>query len=211
MYASRLRLQPVEERLPRKTEVRAIVVGRDAALVAPPDAGGVPVRLELGGELVRATRGRAAGKHDLAAHARGLGKQLCHLPGRGLLVVRDDQLDVPRLHGAPAASSRDRSIAASSAAANAAAPSRGGNHVSPTSPLLLREYATTRWSRITGGGTSRFPPSPLPRGNGDRVTVRRRRAPATAPSPPGSRSETLPGRRPARARGLRGSSCRPAT
>src|SRR5690348_15941751 len=192
MYASRLRLQPVEERLPRKTEVRAIVVGRDAALVAPPDAGGIPVRLELGGELVRATRGRAAGKHDLAAHARGLGKQLCHLPGRGLLVVRDDQLDVPRLHGAPAASSRDRSIAASSAAANAAAPSRGGNHVSPTSPLLLREYATTRWSRITGGRGPPGPPPPPPPPPRERGPRRAPRGPPPPPPPPRSRCRNAP-------------------
>ena len=100
-----------------ETEVRAIVVRGHAALVPPPDARAAPIRLELGGELVCATRSRAAGKRDLTPGASGLREQPGDSLRRGLFVVRDDQLGVPHSHGAPAASSRERSIAASSAAA----------------------------------------------------------------------------------------------
>src|SRR5919197_3055768 len=59
--------EPVEERLAGQPVVRALVVRRHAALVAPPGPCAAPVGLAERGELVRAARGRAAGERDLEA------------------------------------------------------------------------------------------------------------------------------------------------
>ncbi len=63
----------VEQRSLRQPVVRPLVLGWDAAVVAPPELGGAPVGPELGGELVRARRCRAAGERDVAVR---LGEQL---------------------------------------------------------------------------------------------------------------------------------------
>src|SRR5262249_51789094 len=108
---------PVEQRRLRHAVVRELVVRRDAALVSPPELGPAPVGLELGGDLVRAARGRAAGQDDAAACTRLFGEALGDEPGR-FLGVGDDG-DVDRAHS-PSASSRERSIAAWIALRNAA-------------------------------------------------------------------------------------------
>src|SRR5207249_6411219 len=115
-----LSVEPVEERPLGETEVRPVVVWRHAALVTPPDARAAPVLLQLGSELVRASRSRAAGECDLAPGARRLREQLGDSFRRRFFVVDHDKLGSPHPHGAPAASSRERSIAASCVAAKAA-------------------------------------------------------------------------------------------
>src|SRR5581483_3780761 len=97
--------------------VRALVVGRDAALVSPPELDAAPVGLELGGQLVGAARRRTTGEDDAPAGARLLGETLGDEGGRRLRVLDDD--DVDRAHP-PSASSRARSIAAWIALRNAA-------------------------------------------------------------------------------------------
>ena len=58
------RREVVEQLLAGEEVVRALVVRRDAALVAPPERGAAPVGLALGGELVGAARRLTAGEHD---------------------------------------------------------------------------------------------------------------------------------------------------
>src|SRR5581483_550850 len=64
VYGARRDREPVEERLLRHAEVRALVLGRDAALVSPPDVDAAPVGLELRRDLVRVLRRRASGEDD---------------------------------------------------------------------------------------------------------------------------------------------------
>src|SRR5690348_8801193 len=52
--------EPVEQRRLRHRVVRALVVGRHAALVSPPELDVAPVGLEPGRDLVRAAWGGAA-------------------------------------------------------------------------------------------------------------------------------------------------------
>ena len=54
VHLGRRRLEPVEQGLGREPVVRALVVGRDASLVAPPERDAAPVRLERCRQLVRA-------------------------------------------------------------------------------------------------------------------------------------------------------------
>src|SRR5207248_9582886 len=115
---------------------------------------------------VSPTRRRAAGERELLRGARGVGEQFGDAMRRGLGVVDHLDLDPASPHGAPAASSRERSIAASCAPAKAGAPSRGGNHVSPTSPLLSREFAATWPVADSFRGNLPVPPSPLHSGDG---------------------------------------------
>jgi hypothetical protein len=83
MYLGRLPLDAVEERPLDEQVVRALVVGRDAALVTPPEAGGTPVALEAGGQLVGRPGRIAAGQRDVRAGPGGLGEQ----DGRGALCL----------------------------------------------------------------------------------------------------------------------------
>src|SRR5205085_3437683 len=69
-------LDPIEERLAREAEVRALVVGRNGALVAPPDAGAAPIGLELCGKLVGTAWRRAAGERKLGPVTRRGREQL---------------------------------------------------------------------------------------------------------------------------------------
>ena len=108
----RRRLEPVEQRLAREPVVRALVVGRDAALVAPPERGRAPVGLALGGELVRAARRRAAGEHDRPPARAAAASSSATIDATSSASVDDDQLDAVQRHSSPAASSRERSIAA---------------------------------------------------------------------------------------------------
>jgi hypothetical protein len=69
-----LRLRHVdagEERLPRELLVREIVVGRNVALVAPPDVPALPVEGLLREPLVDAADRRATGERDPKGPARG--------------------------------------------------------------------------------------------------------------------------------------------
>jgi hypothetical protein len=65
----------VEERLPREALVGVLVIGRDEALVAPPDVPRLPGQLELGEALVDGPDPRSAGERDSEglAPARPLG------------------------------------------------------------------------------------------------------------------------------------------
>jgi hypothetical protein len=73
----------VEERPLDEQVVRALVVGRDAALVSPPEARRAPVALEAGGQLVRRSGRIAAGERDVRAGLGGLDEQ----DGRGALCL----------------------------------------------------------------------------------------------------------------------------
>ena len=75
MHRRRGHCEPVEERLLREAVVRALVVGRDATLVAPPESDLAPVGLEPCGVLIGVADRRAAGEHDRAASARLRGNQ----------------------------------------------------------------------------------------------------------------------------------------
>jgi hypothetical protein len=63
--------QAIGEVLADEPEVRPLVVGRDQAVVAEPDVGRAPVRLELGRELVGRAGRRAARERKVAAATRG--------------------------------------------------------------------------------------------------------------------------------------------
>src|SRR5438552_6721868 len=116
VHGARLRFQLVEQRLLRHAVVRPLVPGRNGALVAPPELGAAPVRLQSRGERVRVPWRRAARQHDAAPAPRSLGESLGNDARR---IVRYDDLDIA-VHGSPAASSRERSIAAWIAFRNAA-------------------------------------------------------------------------------------------
>src|SRR5512133_923099 len=103
-------LEAVEQRELRQPVVRALILGRHAALVAPPDGRPAPVGGPLGSFFVRPHRRLAAGQEDVAALARPARQALADDGSELLLVLDDDELDVP--HCSPAASSRDLSIAA---------------------------------------------------------------------------------------------------
>src|SRR5437764_1458765 len=153
-------------------------------------AGGVsvtPFGLERRGELVSPARRRAAGERDLLRGAGGVGEELGDAASGSLGVVDHLDLDPASPHGAPAASSRERSIEASCAPAKAGAPSRGGNHVSSPSPLLSREFAATWPVADSFRGNLPVPPSPLHSGDGALLTEHPPRARASAPSLPESR------------------------
>jgi len=105
----RARAEWIEQRLTRHAEVRALVVGWDAALVSPPDFRLAPIRLEPRRQLVRPPRRPAACQHEVAAGARALREPLRDDAGRPLDVGLDLEPDV---YSSPAASSRERSIAA---------------------------------------------------------------------------------------------------
>jgi hypothetical protein len=70
-----LPLDAFEERPLDEQVVRALVVGRNAALVTPPEVGRAPVALEAGGELVRRSGRVAAGKRDVLACPGSLDQQ----------------------------------------------------------------------------------------------------------------------------------------
>jgi hypothetical protein len=70
-----LPIDAVEERSLDEQVVRALVVGRDAALVAPPEARRAPVALETCGQLVRRSGRVAAGERDVRAGSGGLDEQ----------------------------------------------------------------------------------------------------------------------------------------
>ena len=72
----RLGLEPVEQVLARETVVRALVVGRDAAVVSPPERSLAPVRLQLGRELVGAAGGVPSGEGDRVPRPSGLDERV---------------------------------------------------------------------------------------------------------------------------------------
>jgi hypothetical protein len=107
-------LEAVEQRLVGQQEVRLLVVRRDAALVAPPDPRPAPVGQQLGCRFIGGPRCTSARERDLAARAGDVDELLgdgASSLGRRLA---DDQLVDPgqSAQGSPAASSRERSIAA---------------------------------------------------------------------------------------------------
>jgi hypothetical protein len=94
VHAAGPRLELVEQRFLGQTEVRALVVWRNAALVTPPDTRPAPVGLALGGQLVSSTRRRPARERDLAAGSGALGEQIRDLARCGLSIACNDDLDV---------------------------------------------------------------------------------------------------------------------
>src|ERR671922_73748 len=124
MHGPRRTLEALEQRFAHEAVVRALVVGRHAAFVAPPETGLRPVRLQLRCELVRRPgRGPSRQRDVLAAVRCGdeqLGRRVMRL-GCGL---EDSVQDSPR------ASSRERSIAAWIAFKNAArTPARSSSRI----------------------------------------------------------------------------------
>src|SRR6266511_3602843 len=111
-------LEPVEERTFRHSVVRVLVIGRHAALVAPPELDGLPIGCALRRFLVRLLGRLSARQDDVAAFAcctrEPFGDDRRNFP----VVLEDDELDVG--HCSPAASSFDLSIAAWMALRNAA-------------------------------------------------------------------------------------------
>jgi hypothetical protein len=83
MHLCRLPLDPVEQRLFDEQVVRALVVGRDAALVSPPEARRAPVTFEAGGQLVRRPGRFTAGQGDVPTGLSGRDEQ----DGRGALCL----------------------------------------------------------------------------------------------------------------------------
>jgi hypothetical protein len=75
VHLGRLPLDALEQRLLDEQVVRALVVGRDAALVPPPEVGGAPVALEAGGQLVRWCGRVAAGQRDVLTCPGSLDQQ----------------------------------------------------------------------------------------------------------------------------------------
>jgi hypothetical protein len=108
----RMMLEPLEQALPDKPVVRALVVGLDAPLVGEPELRAAPVGLQRRGELVGRPWRRAAGEGDVPAPRSRFGKQLRGASTRGIGARRDPQLEIRAGQGSPAASSRPRSIAA---------------------------------------------------------------------------------------------------
>jgi hypothetical protein len=94
--------EPAQQRPAHHPEVRVLVVGRDAALVAEPECRVGPVGVELGGLFVRAPRRGASSKRDVAACVGRSGEPLCGL-GRG--IVEDDHVPPPHRTIFPAAAS----------------------------------------------------------------------------------------------------------
>jgi hypothetical protein len=112
LHLPRRRLEPVEQSLAREPEVRALVLGRDAPLVAPPEGRGAPIRLALSRELVRPAGGGAACEGDRVSLASRSDQLVGDHGGHLLSVGARPQLDAVKRHCSPAASSRERSIAA---------------------------------------------------------------------------------------------------
>ena len=116
---TRIALEPVEQRALRERVVREVVVGGDAAFVAPPDLRLAPVGLALRRFLVCELGGGAARKCDVPACACCLRQSIGNGGGNVARVLEDVELDVAG-HESPAASSFERSIAACMAFRNAA-------------------------------------------------------------------------------------------
>ena len=87
------RSSAVEQRALRHRVVRALVVGRHAALVAPPQLDAAPVRLQPRRGLVRELGLLPPESAMCPPLARRLGEQLARAARRGLGVVEDDQVD----------------------------------------------------------------------------------------------------------------------
>ena len=77
-----LLLDSVEQLLLGEQVVRALVVWRDAALVAPPELRFAPVRLELRRKLERVPGGAAAGEREVLAGPRRGDEELRACPLR---------------------------------------------------------------------------------------------------------------------------------
>src|SRR4029453_15938176 len=112
-----LPVDALEQRLLHEKVVRALVVGRHAALVSPPECRRAPVGLEACGQLVCRPGRVAARQRDVLAVAGGLDEQF----GRGALrlsrCVENSKIDAQE---SPSASSFERSMAAWIALRNAA-------------------------------------------------------------------------------------------
>src|SRR5882724_1914269 len=133
----RVAFEPIEQRAFRQRVVREVVVGGNAAFVAPPDLRLAPVGLALRRFLVRLLGSPAARERDLAAVTRCTGQPLRDGRGYFARVLEDDELDLVT-HDPPAANSFERSIAA-----------------------FLRDRH--RRSLRRGGGATLAPPPPPPR------------------------------------------------
>src|SRR5215218_10760804 len=124
MHGPWLHIDPVEHRLAHESIVRALVVRRHAALVAPPERRRAPVGLELGCQLVRRARGRAAGERDVVAAAGSAGEKL----SRRAVGFRCGREDLQ--NESASLSSFERSIAAWIAFRNAArTPARSSSRI----------------------------------------------------------------------------------
>ena len=84
----------------------------NAALVAPPELDLAPIRFRFRRLLVCLLRRSPAGEHDAAAFLCSAREPFRRDPGNVVRVLDDHELDVADLHGSPAASSRERTIAA---------------------------------------------------------------------------------------------------
>ena len=93
VHGGGLHVDAVEQRALRHCVVRALVVRRHAALVAPPQLDAAPVRLQPRRGLVRELRALAAGERDVPAVVRGLGEQLARAARCRLRVVQDDEVE----------------------------------------------------------------------------------------------------------------------
>src|SRR5439155_3676440 len=101
----------VEQRALRQVIVGELVVGWNATLVAPPELRVAPIGFALRSLLVGVLRRLAAGERDVPARARREGQPFRDGTRDLVSCFEDDELDAVR-HCSPAASSRDRSIAA---------------------------------------------------------------------------------------------------
>ena len=89
----RLDARLLDEGLPDEPDVGALVLCRDASLVAEPRFDTTPVGLELGGQLVRANGGRSSREGDVPAAPRRFGEQRGRAVRGVVRVGRDDELD----------------------------------------------------------------------------------------------------------------------
>jgi hypothetical protein len=111
VHRARLAFELVEQGPFRKRIVRKVVVGGNAALVAPPDLRPAPVGLAERRFVVRQLGCRATCERYVSAFARRVCQPLGDRRSDLLRVFDDDELDVAAQES-PAASSFDRSIAA---------------------------------------------------------------------------------------------------
>ena len=120
VHFARPALEIVEQRLLRRAVVRVVVLWRHATLVAPPKRNAAPVGRFLRRLLVCTLRRLAAREDDISTFIDSARKTLCDHRRDLVFALDDDELDVATFHSSPAASSRERSIAAWIAFRNAA-------------------------------------------------------------------------------------------
>src|SRR6266540_544190 len=84
----------IEERLLGQPIVGALVLRRNAPLVAPPHLDPAPVRLQLRRQLVGAARCPSSGQHDVSTGPGRPGQPRGHNASGSLYIGLDDELDV---------------------------------------------------------------------------------------------------------------------